>query len=164
MEYITATEGTADKKKAAENFNQRLNKRSRDKMVVYTDGSQKLGKVGKILGTGIDWTIEWKGQWLRTNRFFLDAKAEVYDAEAIGSCGGLEVTLASPIAGLTSAVYICTDNLNIVKEAGSVPNGFSQAAFIRFREGLKSWHQKEKKVSVQWVPSHMGIIGNKRAD
>ena len=46
----------------------------------------------------------------------------------------------------------------------SVPNGSSQAAFIKFREGLKSRLQKGKKVSVQWVPSHMGIIGNEKAD
>ena len=68
------------------------------------------------------------------------------------------------MAGLASAVHTCTDNLNIAKEAGSVPIGSSQAAFIRFREGVKSWQQKRKKVSVQWVPSHMGIIGNERAN
>ena len=44
-----------------------------------------------------------------------------------------------------------------------MPNGSSQAAFIRFREGVKSWLQKGKKVSVQWAPSHMGIIGNEKA-
>ena len=49
------------------------------------------------------------------------------------------------MAGLASAVHICTDNLNIAKEAGSVPNGSRQAAFIRFREGVKSWRQKGKK-------------------
>ena len=68
------------------------------------------------------------------------------------------------MARLASAVHICTDNLNIAKEAGSVPNGSSQAALIRFREGVKSWRQKGKQVSVQWVSSHMGIIGNERAN
>lgn len=52
MEYIIATGGTADKKKAAENFNQWLSERSLDEMVVYIDRSQKLDKAGKILGTG----------------------------------------------------------------------------------------------------------------
>lgn len=82
----------------------------------------------------------------------------------MGLCGGLEAALSSPMAGLASEIHVCTDNLNLAREAGSVPNGSSQAAFIRFREGAKSWLQKGKKISVQWVPSHTGIIGNKKAD
>ena len=39
MEYITVTGETADKKKAAENFNRWLSKRSLDEMVVCTDRS-----------------------------------------------------------------------------------------------------------------------------
>lgn len=68
------------------------------------------------------------------------------------------------MAELASEIYICTDNLNIAKEAGSVRNGSSQVAFIRFREGVKSWLQRGKNVPVQRVPSHMGIIGNEKAD
>lgn len=49
------------------------------------------------------------------------------------------------IAKLASEIHICIDNLNIRKEAGSVPNGSSQIAFIKFREGVKSWRQKRKK-------------------
>ena len=68
------------------------------------------------------------------------------------------------MAGLVLEIHICTDNLNIGKEAGSVPNGSSQAAFIRFREGVKGWLQKGKRISVQWVRSHMGIIGSENAN
>ena len=94
-------------------------------MVVYIDGSQGLDKAGKIAGTGATWTIEWKGQWSGTNWFTLDANAKVYDAEIIGLCKGLEASLSSPMAGLASEIHICTDNLNIAKEAGSVLNGSS---------------------------------------
>ena len=124
--------------------------------------SSPTDKAGKIAGTETDWTIEWKRQWFGTNAFSLGANAEVYDAEVI--CGGLEAALSSPMAGLVSEIHICTDNLNIAKEAVSVPNGSSQAVFISFREGVKSRLQKGKKMSVQWVPSHMGIIGNEKAD
>ena len=89
---------------------------------------------------------------------------EIYDAEIIGLYGGLEAAMSSPMAGLASEIHVCTDNLNIAKEARCVPNGSSQAAFIRFREEVKSGPQKEKKVSVQWVPSHRRIIENKKAD
>ena len=132
--------------------------------MVYTNSSQRLDKVGEIAGTGSALTIQYRRQWFGTNGFSLGANSEVYDAEIIGLFGGLEAALFGPIAGLASEIHVCTDNLNIAKEAGSVPNGSSQAAFIRFREGVKSWLQKGKKVSVQWVPSHMGIIGNEKAD
>ncbi len=74
-----------------------------------------------------------------TNEFSLGANSEVYDAEIIGLFGGLEDALSSPMAGLASEIYIYTDNLNIAKEVGSVPNCSSQVIFIRFREEVKSW-------------------------
>lgn len=114
------------------------------------------------MGTGAAWTIEYNGQWSGTNGFSLGANAEIYDAEIIALCRGLEAALSSPMAERASEIQICTDNLNIAKEAGSVRNSSSQAAFIRFREGVKSWLQRGKKVSVQWVPSRMGIIGNEK--
>lgn len=61
-ECITAIGGVDDKKKAVQNFHLWLSKRNSDDMVVYTDGSQRLDKVGKIVGTGAAWTIEYKGQ------------------------------------------------------------------------------------------------------
>lgn len=143
-ECTTATGGADDKKKAAQNFYLWLNARDSDELVAYTDGSQRLDKAGSIVGTGTARTIEWKGQWFGTKGFSLGANAEVYDADIIGLCGGLEAALSSPMAELVAEIHICTDNLNIAKEAGSVPNGSSQAAFIRFREGVKSWLQKGK--------------------
>ncbi len=99
-----------------------------------------------------------------TNEFSLGANLEVYDAEIIGLFGGLEVALSIPIAELALQIHDCTNNLNIAKKAGYLPNVSSQAAFIRFREGARSWLQKGKKVSVQLVPSHIGIIENEKAD
>lgn len=72
----------------------------------------------------------------------------------MGLCGGLEAALSSLIAGLASEIHICTDNLNIAKEAGSMPKGSSQAAFIKFKERVKSWLQKGKKVNMQQQHPH----------
>lgn len=90
-ECRAATGGAKDKKKAAQDFNLWLSARNPDEIVVYTDGSQKLGKAGKIAGSGTAWTIEWKWQRFVTNGFSLGADAEVYDAEIIGLCGGFRV-------------------------------------------------------------------------
>ena len=91
--------------------------------------------------------------------------AEVYEAEIIGLCGGLNAALSSPMAGLVSEVHVCKDNLIIAKEVGSVPNSSRQAAFIKFREGVKSWLQKGKKKDVGATGSKPhGNHGNERAD
>ena len=98
------------------------------------------------------------------NGFSLGPKAEVYDAEVLGLCGGLEAALSRPMVGLISGIHVCTDNLSIAQKAGSIPNGSSQAGFARFKEAAQSWIQHGKRITVQWVPSHMGIQGNEKAD
>ncbi len=118
-------------------------------MVVYTNGSQQMGKVEEIAGTGSTWMIQYRVQLLGTNGFSLGVKSKIYDAEIIGIYRGLEAALSSFIPGLASELYVCTNNLHIAKEAGLVSKSSSQGAFIRFREGVKCWLQKGKKESVQ---------------
>lgn len=49
--YLDATRNTRDKKKEAANFNSKLDFLDKNDSVVYTDRSQKLDKLGKIMGT-----------------------------------------------------------------------------------------------------------------
>lgn len=107
---MTVTGGTENKKKAAANFNLRLASLDKNDLVAYTDGSQKLDEAGKILDTRSAWILRWKERWLGINGFSLGPKAEGYDAEILGLCGGLEAALTSPIFELISGIYICRDN------------------------------------------------------
>ena len=91
------------------------------------------------------------------NGFSLGSKAEIYDAEILGLCGGLEAALTSPMVGQVSGIHMFTENLNVAQKAGTIPNGSSQAGFARFKEMAKRWVQQGKRMTVQWVPSHMGI-------
>lgn len=97
------------------------------------------------------------------NGFSLGSKAEIYDAEILGLCGGLEAALTSPMVGQVSGIHMFTENLNVAQKAGTIPNGSSQAGFARFKEMAKRWVQQGKRTTVQWVPSHMGIQGNEKA-
>lgn len=133
---MDATGGTGDKKRAAANFNSWL--------------------------ASLD--NRWKERWLGTNGFSLGPKAEVYDAEILGLCGGLEAALTSPMVEVSSGIHICTDNLNVAQKAGTIPNGSSQAGFARFKEAAQQWIRQGRKITVQWVPSQMGIQGNEKAD
>lgn len=133
-------------------------------MVAYTDGLQKTDREGNIIGIGTAWVLRWNGQWLGTNEFSLGRYTEVYDAEVMGICGGLEAAVTSPMAGAISSIHICTDSLSIAKQAGTIPNGSRQDGFRKFKQLTENWLSKGKKVSVQWVPAHMGIKGNDIAD
>lgn len=161
---LNATGGSRDKKKAADNFNSWRNSLDKNDIVVYTDGSQKVDKTGKILGTGSAWILRWKDRWLGMNGFSLGSKAEVYDAEILRLCGGLEAALTSPMVGVISGIHVCIDNLSVAQKAGSIPNGSSQAGFARFQEAARHWIWQGSRITVQWVPSHMGIKGNEKAD
>ncbi len=78
---------------------------------------------------------------------------------------GLEIALESPMARHAPAIRICLDNLSVAQNAGKIPNGSSQATFVKFRELAKTWLAKEgKTLTVQWIPGHEGIEGNEIAD
>lgn len=61
-------------------------------------------------------------------------------------------------------IHICTDNSSVAQKAGFIPNGSSQAGFAKFKKAAQQWIRQGRKLTVQWVPSHMGIQGNEKAD
>ncbi len=142
---LIATGGSEDKKKAAANFKLWLTSLDKNGIVAYTDGSQKLGGTGKSLGTGSARILRWKERWLGMNGCSLGPKAEIYDAEILGLCGGLEAALTSPMVGQISEIHIFADNLSVAQKAGSIPNGYSQAWFARFKELAKRGVQQGKR-------------------
>ncbi len=52
----------------------------------------------------------------------------------------------------------------MAQNAGSVPNGSSQGTFQRFRDFAKGWLNSGRRLTVQWIPGHSGILGNEIAD
>lgn len=65
---------------------------------------------------------------------------------------------------LSSGIRICTDNLSVAQKAGCIPTGSNQAGFARFKEAAQRRVQNERRITVQWFPSHMGIQGKEKAD
>ena len=112
---LSATEGAEDKKVAAAKFQGWLQKLDSDELIAYTNGSQKTDLVGNIIGTGTVWIICWKKQWLGKNGFSIGRHVEVYDAEVMRICGGLEAAVSSPMIRVVLSIHICTDNLNVAQ-------------------------------------------------
>ena len=72
---------------------------------------------------------------------------------------------SAPPRTIAPAIRIRLDNLSVAKNAGKIPNGSSQATFIKFRELAKLWLAKDgKTLTVQWIPGYEGIKGNEIAD
>ena len=100
----------------------------------------------------------------KQERGFLGRYAEVYNAEVIGICGGLEAAVTSPMIGIITSIHIYTDNLNVAQKAGTIPNDSSQEEFRKFKQIAENWLDIGRKVSVQWIPAHIGIKMNDIAD
>ena len=118
-------------------------------------------RAGKPIGTGAGWAINWVGGCYSKQGKPLGDTQEVYDAEARAILGGRDAALKSP---MSPKLQICLDNLSVARNAGLTPKGSSQEVFKRFREAARNWLQTGRRMSVQWIPGHMGIEGNEIAD
>ncbi len=159
-----STRGTRDKKKASQNFKSWIETLDRKDILVYSDGSQEVDQNGTTNGKGAAWVLNWTDRWLGMNRFSLGANAEVYDAEALAMLGGPETAIASSMARLAPGIHIFLDNLRVARNAGKTTKGSSQAVFKKFRDSAQGWLCTGKRLTIQWIPSHMGIEGNEIVD
>lgn len=116
------------------------------------------------IGIGIAWVLQWKGERLGKNGFSFGRHAEVYDAEVVRICGELNVAVTSPMIRSVLSKNICTDNLNVAQQAGTIPNGSGQDGHRRFNQIAENWLSTGGKSSVQWIPAHLSIQGNNIAD
>lgn len=150
--------------KAAERFNAWLQAQNPLDIIMYTDGSQIINQDNTIISIGAGWVLNWVGSWYSKRGISLGKSYEVYDAEAIAMLEGLKQALSSPMARVASGIHICLDNIRVARMSSLIPMGSSQEIFKQFRILAKEWLQTGKKMTVQWIPSHVGIEGNELAD
>lgn len=100
---------------------------------MYRDGCRKTDNMGNTIGKGTAWVLQWKGKWLGMNGFSLERHSEVYDAAVMGICGGWDAAITSPIIVSASSIHICTDNLNVAQQAGTIPSGSIHDGFKKFK-------------------------------
>lgn len=161
---LTATQGTGDKSRAAKCFNQWLKGLHPLDILVYTDGSQEIDRAGTPTGVGAAWVLKSNNVWIGKAGISLGKTTEVYDSEATAMCKGFEAALTHPATRGAPGIHVCLDNPSVAQNAGSVTQGSSQSVFKRFRDNAKWWLRSGKRLTVQWIPSHSGIIGNEIAD
>ena len=89
---------------------------------------------------------------------------DVYNAEVKAILGELNEALKSPMAHVLPGLHICSDNLSVAHNASLIPKGSSQDVFNRCCKAARNWLQTGRKMSIQWIPGHMGIERNEIAD
>ena len=68
------------------------------------------------------------------------------------------------MARVANGIHICLDNIGVACMSSLIPEGSSQETFKHFRILAEGWPQTGKTMTVQWIPSHVGIEGNELAD
>ena len=114
---------------------------------IYTDGSKKDEKVGSA--------ATWAFGTLPTR---LPDNSSIFSAEAVALIDALKIIQNSR----RKKFIIFTDSLSCMQaiENEDISNTLIQKFLIKHTQLLK----KRKQIILCWIPSHIGIIGNERAD
>ena len=121
--------------------------------------------------TGVGWVLYWKGLERRSGREGMGKLAEVYDAKMLALLKGLETVIEfqqeTPNANRRHMrIILFTDNTASVMAITKEDPRSSQQISQKFVETAIAFLNMNKRVTIEisWVPGHMGIEGNDRAD
>ena len=136
---------------------------------MYTDGS--MTEKDHECRTGVGWGVYWKGLERRSGREGMRKLAEVYDTEMLALLRGLETAIEfqqeTPNANRRrTRIILFADNTASVMAITKEDPGSSQQISQKFVETTITFLDTNRRVTIEisWVPGHMGIEGNNRAD
>ena len=127
---------------------------------VYTDGSGFEGKIGAA-------AVLYRNGVLKSRRRMqlgLTKHHTVYEGEGVGMILGLE--LIREEANVGGMVSMGTDNMAAISATHAIKPGPSHHIWDLFHRRLSMVRNKHKDMDllVKWVPGHMDISGNDKAD
>ena len=138
-------------------------------IVVYTDGSMKEKE--REHRTGAGWVVYWKGTERKSRGEGMGKLAEVYNAEMLALLRGLETAIAfqqeiPETNRRRLKIVLFADNTAAVTAITKETPGSSQQTSQKFVETATSFLDENRGaiIEISWVPGHMGIEGNDRAD
>jgi ribonuclease HI len=153
-----------DKKTAAKHFEEWFKARTRDDLVLFSDGSELTKDGAHHVGYG--WVIYRNGFAIAEGKGAINPQSHVFDAEAIGACKGLKHAegLARQLKGPDTGpegirVWACIDSTSVIWSLQGNPSPTSQWAFLAAKGSIARC-----RVGIKWSPGHEGIEGNERAD
>ena len=140
-----------------------------DYIITYTDRS--MTEKDHEHRTGAGWVVYWKGSERRSGREGMGKLAEVYDAKMLALLKGLETAIEfqqeTPNANRRhTRIILFADNTASVTAITKEDPGSSQQILQKFVETAIAFLDTNRRATIEisWVPGHMGIEGNDRAD
>jgi ribonuclease HI len=131
-------------------------------MCIYTDGSEIEGRVGAAAYSLKDRT--YKARSLGSNQI-----ANVYAGELLAIALALDLVQekcseTAEARDYPREVTIFSDSQAGLKAIRKPGNKSGQSLILSIRIRLRTTQRLGIKVQLQWVPAHIGIFGNERAD
>lgn len=160
-------EAGGDKEKVRDRHVELVNLLSADDshVLIYTDGS--VQRIHGIRRTGAGYAVYNEGRETITRSIGLGAKAVEYDGELAGMVLGAKAAtnLAQDNAGLTH-LHFFTDNSSVIDALKNPKPAAGQLLIHNFTTTIHKFLDDDPRhsVDVSWIPSHMEIDGNTRAD
>ena len=139
---------------------ERITKKAKN-IVVYTDASQIRKKVAEVetgTGTAVVFT---HGPVRCSKATSVSDKITITEAElqAISDA----IAMCSEKAPKNSEIWVYTDSQMALQRLNAKSNANSRL-FDDIRQNLVNLRQNQCQISIQWIPSRKGIIGNEKAD
>jgi ribonuclease HI len=125
-------------------------------LALWSDGS-RLQHGGT--GCGVAWKTNGVWQTTKTN---LGRNKEIFDAELLGVSDALGVALK--VAAQNEAITVFLDSQVAIQRIRSSTTQAGQAITGQIHKRARQLQQRGNKVTIRWVPGHLGIDGNERAD
>jgi ribonuclease HI len=130
-----------------------------DKIISYSDGSQSdrgYNGAGLFL-TNSSFSNQESMSWN------LGQECEVYDAELFAIYKALEIGLQRSMVS-TIDLWIFSDSQAALKGLKSGQNRANQNLYQKIYKTAEAIKSKGIITHIHWVPGHLGIYGNKKAD
>ena len=140
-----------------------------DYIITYTNRS--MTEKDHECQTGAGWVVYWKGLERRSGREGMGKLAEVYDTEMLALLRGLETAIEFQqelpnVNRRHMRIILFADNTASVTAIMKEDPGLSQQILQKFVETAIAFLDANRRATIEisWVPGHMGIEGNDRAD
>ena len=122
---------------------------------IYTDGSDIKGRVGAAV-----WYAHQK--WSCKYDIGPSSQFTVYGAELLGIWGALRIT--TRLGRRIKQVTIFTDNQAAIQSTVRPRNQSGQVILREISQLVDVLHSRGIHVTLRWIPAHVGVAGNERAD